>query len=274
MKTTIYSNKNNVLVILIVMFVSFLGLQGCGSNSSTASTPDLQGFYDAGTAAVKESDNTIDLNITDLYGMFTSSRFILMSNTEVLVYDGTITDITDNTYTATVNVYKDGVLLANTATVSGTFVEDSSIEGTLTGLGEGNGSFSLVYSLNNEVAALSRVSVASNVEWTGPINGATNDSAFTLISNQGDLTRVSNTPYNVTPVLNGCEIDTTSILLPISNLNIYNVSLTLKLCVDLTVNGDYTGFATTQSSIDDYLIITFTNSGYSGSGILRDWNSF
>ena len=100
---------------LILGLMLALGVTSCGGGSSAPAPPvdaNPEGFYDAGTASVKMSDDTTDLSFADLRAMVSGTRFMALSESQVLLYDGTITNITGNAFTATVNIYKDGVLLA------------------------------------------------------------------------------------------------------------------------------------------------------------------
>ena len=225
---------------------------------------DPKGYYDSGTAAVKLTDNTTDLEISDLQGMVSGNRFMLISVSEVLLYDGTM-NITGDTFTATVNIYKDGVLLPDTATVSGAITTASSLTGVLTGVGAGNGTFSLTYSLNNEPSDLSRIDRIEG--WSGPLNGASFEPVTTFISESGEISRNGDF-FSVTPAIAGCGIDAGSTVLPISGLNIYNVTITFSTCTDSAADGNYTGFATTQSVADEVLVLAYSNDSFSASGIL------
>ena len=182
--------------LLSLGFILLFGLVGCGGGGGGATaSPHPKGFYDSGTTLVRDSTDTIVLNIPDLQGMVSGNRFMLISVAEVLLYDGSITDITDDTFTADVNIYRDGVLIPGaegTATVAGTYTSSSSMTGILTGFGAGNGSFTLTYSTNNSASALARVAK----EWRGPLNGATGEGLNTIISSIGVLSRESGLPLS------------------------------------------------------------------------------
>lgn len=265
MKTFATRNINKSISLLSAVFLSLLlimGLQGCSDSDSAPADQNPKGFYDAGTANIKLDDDTTDLVLSDLEGMVSGNRFMIMSVSEVLLYDGTFTEITGNTYTATVNIYKNGVLLPDTATVTGTITTASSMEGTLTGVGAGNGSFSLTYSLNNEPSALNRI----DINWAGTINGI-KEGEFTTITSTGDVSRSAPFFTNFI-ILKGCDYGAGSTVLPISGVNVYEVNMELIDCTDSNVNGTYSGFATTQSVADSFLVLAFTNGSHSASGDL------
>ena len=118
---------------------------------------DPAGYYsNAGTANVEDAGGGA-LVINDLQGMVDGNRIMMMSVANELLYDGTITnmeikgDFTTD-FTADFTIYTSGENPMN-ATVSGTITAGSSITGTLTGSGVGNGQFSLLYAATNDQAA-------------------------------------------------------------------------------------------------------------------------
>ncbi|RDH83871.1 MAG: hypothetical protein DIZ80_06975 [endosymbiont of Galathealinum brachiosum] len=262
MKHMVNGYKNNSLFLFSAVFAAFLSIfiiQGCSSSSSSVADENPDGYF-TGSASVKEADDLTDLAIADLQGMVSGNRFMFMSVDNVLLYDGTITNVTGSDFTGTVNVYKDGVLLAGTTTVAGTITSESSITGTLTGAGAGSGTFSLTYGLNNADSELTRVAK----EWRGPINGASTEGFNTIISGAGALSR-ENTFNSTTPVLAGCVMDVASSISPISGVNIYSVNVVFNSCTDSNVNGTYTGFTTTLTAADIGLLMSYSNGSYSGS---------
>ena len=252
---------------LMLGFILFFGLVGCGGGGGDPAIPDPKGYYDPGSASVMVTGDTGPLSFTDLHGMVSGNRFMLISASEVLLYDGTITGITDNTYTATVKIYRDGVLIPTaegTANVTGTFTAGSSMLGSMDGTGAGNGTFSLTYSVNNSPSALSRIAK----DWRGPMNGLV-DGIKTIISNAGALSREAGIGYSLgTPALGGCNFDAGSTVLPISGVNIYDVTINLISCTNPVIDGAHTGFATTQTIDNLTLNIAFSNGNFSGSGAL------
>jgi len=261
-KTNVFTRLINSS-LLLVSVSGFVLLQSCSSSGGGApADANPNGYYDAGSAAVKLSDDTTDLAISDLQGMVSGNRFMLTSEAETILYDGTITDITGTAFTGTVNIYEDGVLLAGTTTVAGTITTASSITGTFTGSGAGNGTFSLTYSLHNTASDASRLVN----EWDGTINGVS-DATLLDITNVGAMTLLADYS-SIIPVLAGCTLNPTSTALPISNVNVYALTITLSTCTNSAVDGDYTGFATTTTVANDELIIAYSNASFSASGIL------
>lgn len=117
--------------------VSLLGCKGGGDDNPPAAVSP-NGYYE-GSATVKTDDDTTDLPIADLQGMLNGNRLMLMSATEQLLYDGTLT-ITGNNYTGELKVYKSGLPVTKDygtgpepmkIPVSGNVTGGSSITGTL-----------------------------------------------------------------------------------------------------------------------------------------------
>jgi len=79
---------------------------------------------------------------------------MMMSTANKLLYDGTITNISGNDFTAEFIIFTDGEN-PMTATARGTITEGSKIEGTLIGSGAGSGTFSLLNGTNNEAEDIS-----------------------------------------------------------------------------------------------------------------------
>jgi len=245
----------------VILFFALTGLliQGCGSGSTTPpSDADPTGYYDVnGTASVNGTPP-----ITDLQAIVNGTRIMMMSVANGLLYDGTITDITLNSFTADFTIYTNGQS-PMAAAVSGTITQGSRIEGTLTGSGAGNGTFSLSYATtNNQVAALSRIENTTNVTWGAVIGNGT--SAFEFIIDAAGV--IVDDANNVGGLFQACEINFGSTLSPISGTNLYAISSSLVSCADTNVRMNYTGFATTQSIADTTLVFMMTSGTYSFNG--------
>ncbi len=232
-----------------------LVFQGCGGSSSSAPPPnaDPTGYYDVtGTATVDDGVGGT-ISITDLQAIVYNNRIMIYSAANDLLYDGTITNIEQNAFTANVTVYTNGEN-PNSATVSGTITQGSSITGTLTGTGVGNGTFSLTYATtNSETATLAR---AANTQWiamTGP--AATLDVEVAAVD--GEFID-NNTLF--AGLFNICLFD--GEVLPIANSNIYSVNLNLTFCSTSSVaSAGYSGLAVLRSDMatDDTLVLFATH---------------
>jgi hypothetical protein len=231
-----------------------LALQGCGGGGGTSTPPNANptGYYsNDGTALVKQVDNTTDLGITDLQALVYDNRIMMMSATEALLYDISVTSISGNSFNGTAVIFINGQN-SGAATVSGTITQGSSITGTLTGAGAGNGTFSLLYAAsNNEVATLPRL---EKPDWAGAVGGS---SAVLLIGidDAGNAMGIVSSG-----VFNACSV--IAELLTIPNTNMYNMNfLGLGGCADSNVDGSYTGLATTRSQlgVDDRLMLMFVH---------------
>jgi len=140
------------LMIFWVLFV--LTVPGC-SDGGSGTDADPTGYYpNIGTASVSDSRGGI-IGVSDLQAMVSDNRIMMMSVANKLLYDGLITNISGNNFTADFTIYTDGENPIDTM-ASGTIIEGSKIEGTLMGSGAGNGTFSLfVGAKNNEESDVS-----------------------------------------------------------------------------------------------------------------------
>jgi hypothetical protein len=245
----------------LLALLASLALHGCGGGGdSTPANANPTGYYsNNGTALVKQSDDTTDLSITDLQAMVSGNRIIMMSANNNLVYDGTITSINQSSYTATFTIYSSGQNPIS-ATATGTITQGSSITGTLTGAGAGNGTFTVIYALsNNDPAAITRIA-KGGIEWLGD-NGSIRFHTYE-VSNIGVLLAVGTSGSVST--FNGCEMSGTFV--PVTEANVYTISVTVANCTDSTVNGtDYTGLAATRSDVDpdDFMVFSVSNGSFS-----------
>ncbi|PKM46529.1 MAG: hypothetical protein CVV05_02305 [Gammaproteobacteria bacterium HGW-Gammaproteobacteria-1] len=246
----------------LLVLLAGLVLHGCGGSSSTPANANPTGYYsNNGTALVKQTDDTTDLSITDLQAMVSGNRIIMMSAAKNLVYDGTITSINQSSYTATFTIYSSGQNPIS-ATATGTITQGSSITGTLTGTGAGNGTFNVIYALNNDPAAISRISTEGTVNvWGGYDNGSINSHAY-FVSNVGALSAADTS--GPVSTFNGCEMSGTFV--PVTGANVYTIFVTVTNCADTTVNGtDYAGLAATRSDVDpdDRMAFSVSNGNWS-----------
>ncbi len=131
----------------ILLALLSLILQGCNSGENNANPMDY--FTDIGVANV-DNDAGKKIKINDLQGIVMDDNIMMMSISHKIVYDGTITNISGNYFTADFIIFVEGKN-PTTATANGIITEGSKIEGTLTGSGVGNGTFSLFSMPNEEV---------------------------------------------------------------------------------------------------------------------------
>jgi len=252
-------------LMLLALFA--LALQGCGDGVRILppSDADPTGYYiNDGTASVDNGAGGT-IGIIDLQALVDGKRIMMLSVAHELLYDGNITNISGNDFTADFTIYTGGELPV-TATANGTIIAGSSITGTLTGSGVGSGSFTLLYATTNgDMANLSRIEnvVDINPTWGAKIGGSSFEQEF-FIDNVGVL---SEGDFSGGGVFQNCELDGT--FTPLSGHNLYTVSVTLMGCgFGGIANGSYTGLATsrTDTITDDTLVFSATNGLYSLDG--------
>lgn len=144
---------SSLSIMFLLLFA--LALQGCGSSESPVVDASPAGYYtNIGIASVDDgAGGTISVN--DLQGIVNDDGVMMMMSTaNKLLYDGTITNISGNDFTAEFIIFTDGEN-PMTATARGTITEGSKIEGTLIGSGAGSGTFSLLNGTNNEAEDIS-----------------------------------------------------------------------------------------------------------------------
>lgn len=243
--------RNTLLALL-----AGLALQGCGGGGGASTPPNANptGYYsNDGTAMVKQVDNTTDLGITDLQALVYDNRLMMMSATEALLYDIAITSISGNSFNGTAVIFLNG-RNSGTATVSGTITQGSSITGTLTGAGAGNGTFSLIYATNNnEVAELPKL---EKPDWASPVGG----SATNFLLRIDDAGNASDGGIVFSGAFNACSV--VAQLLTIPNTSMYSQnSFGIAGCADADADAWYTGLATTrnQTTVDDRLALMFVH---------------
>lgn len=233
--------------VLLLLLSSIVLLSGCfhdddDDGGGGLSNADPAGYYnEMGSAVVKQEDDMTDLNIEDLQALVHGNQIKMMSIAEALLYDVTITSINQNTFSGDVTIYRDGIQLSE-AIVSGMITEGSSITGTLTGEGAGNGTFNLVYAqTNSSAASLSTIDVNAVSSWVGPPGTLINSMEFTVASDGA----ISPVDPAVGTIFSGCE--PSGDISVISGTSLFSVNITLSNCTDVAVDGDYTGIAANQS---------------------------
>jgi len=235
-------------MMLLALFM--LTVQGCGGGggSDAVTSVDPTGYYNVqGTASVGDG-NGGTLAITDLQGMVSGDRFIAISDANGLVYDGKITGITGNDFSATVSVFQDGVFLS-TATLTGMITKGAKITGTLTGNEQGSGTIDeLLYAQsNNMVAALSSVQNNVNEGWFGRVGGGVAAPLSFVIDAEGNLTP----SFSATDgVFKQCTVGSGTIS-SVTGTSLYTLNLELSNCSNDDVNGDYSGLAVMRTESEE-----------------------
>ena len=256
MITTANSNKNKVITIIaavVFSVVSIMGLQGCSSSSDSTTPPpvipeDASGLF-TGTGTV----NTATA-LTDIRGFVHGTRFMFFDETESVLYDGQITDITGSDVTATADIYKNGIKVSS-STVTGTVTSQSSMTLTLSGTGYGEGTLSLTFDpLYNREATIAKLVTIPPISWLGNASTAsvvtsidsTNDGLFTGTTGGGGVV---------------CLYDGTKSI-PDATINIYQLTMTVdQVIICDHVGTGYTGFfaVVDGNSAEDTVLFAASN---------------
>jgi len=245
---------------VVLLALCILTVQGCfhsgGGGGGGTNNANPVGYYSSGDVLGGS------IAVDDLQAMVAGNRIMMLSATNKLLYDGTITNITGNDFTANFTIYTDGENPITT-TASGMITTNSSITGTLSGTGVGSGTFSLLYATTNDQAA------AMVRTWAGA-GGGFDNFAF-IIDDTGSL--VHKTTAGMAP-FDTCQMNGT--VIPVSGTRLYNVNVTMTLCNDSMVNGTYTGLTTTRdgTGTDDRLVFLISrdlpDDAYAFAGELDD----
>ncbi len=180
MISTANNNKNKVISIIAAVLLSvasIVGLQGCSSSSSDSvtvvPTQDASGLYNGlGTLNTQSLD--------DLKSMVNANRMMLFSVTANLVIDGTLS-VTNDDFTGTVKIYKNGVVADQAASVSGKVTTASSITGTITNSTVANGTFVLTFDpLYNREASFAKIDATVEPFFEGTSYSVDTSATFTI----------------------------------------------------------------------------------------------
>ena len=120
--------------------------QGSLSETFTVTTRSAEpsGIF-TGTGTV--NTDVANVNLTDVKGMVYQERFIFFNEAENVLYDGTITDYDGTDFTASVDVYKDGVI-DSTVAATGVIDNQNTLALTMTGTGYGACTLDMDYFLD------------------------------------------------------------------------------------------------------------------------------
>lgn len=213
---------------------------------------DPTGYY---TGSVTNDTN----DITDAQVLVNDTRLMIVSDAEVVLYDGEMT-IIGSDYTATLTVYKNGQKIGTTS-ASGSIVKGSQINTTtLTGSGYGQGTFVATYdtTYNSRAASLGTI---GGTQWAAGLNESLSDYKFDIDAN-GNLTHFSNA---TSLGFRSCQMNGT--ILPIGTTHLYAVNITISNCHvnNADVDGNFTGLAATKDGVgtDDRLVFTISDGTYS-----------
>ena len=261
-------------VLLIAILV--LGLQACGGGGSAPppaplTDQDGSGIY-SGTATVDAGSTSLD----DLRGIIYNNRILFFNvtgNPNVL-YDGTITSITKDDYTATVDVYENGTKTQTAIAVTGKVLSADKITGTIGtagAAGNHNGTFSLTFdSIYTRGATTTRIDATGFDKTTGttysPVNSTSDNYDF----------RTTGLYFGVAS--NTCPVANEVYVIPDSSVNIYTIDNIDILdsggnaCLDSYEGADYSGLISVVDDgvggTDNRILIAYTNGTNSVFGLL------
>lgn len=259
------------LKLVSTLILASVFLASCGGGSSTpVSNAKPAGYYNMGSATIKDPANAAnDIVLSDLQGMISGNRFMMMSPGSVVLYDGMITSISGNDFTATVKIYHGMNAATNSTppapidtTIAGTITEGSTVTGAISGTGIGTGNFSLTFSPTN-----STVANLTNVEnsWVGDLNGLSQISFDFRIINASGAIDIDVLQAADTGIFQTCQMIGT--IAPVTASAVFTLDLNLTSCGPPN-NGNYTGFATTTDSSHSSLVIMFSNGTVAGMSVL------
>lgn len=218
---------------------------------------DGTGYYE-GTA---EIDGVV---VTDLQGLVDGKRFMIISVSQVLLYEGTMNFSTPNEFQATAAVYQNGERFGSTS-VSATLSKGASLQGTLNGSGIAGGNFTLTWADSNNVAADLADLVTNTANhlsaWTGPFDEGT--AKYKLdIDASGTMV---NDDEAIDGTFKSCSVNTGSIS-PIGGTALFRFSFSFDDSCDdpLLDNTSHTGLATHLNTGTGVLVFTFSNGSYAG----------
>ena len=281
--------------ILSFVMVGSALISSCGGGGGGGGTPpppaDPTGYYSSGTLTLKDSTtpNAAPITLTGLKGIIANNRLMMFTNIDPAndySFDAKLT-MSSTTYTATVTVYKDGIMLANNIPVNGGLVtQGASLSGSIAVSSTVSGQFTLTFdkSISTQTATLARIVDPMNttvgVIFSGLLPGATT-SVFNpaFLGNTVEPTTVDlETGLQTTQGIfsrcflqngnSGTNLGSVSIL---AKSNIYNINFgSLIFCNSATVSGNnYSGLATlfTTVNTDDTMIFMMANGKYHFYGV-------
>ena len=264
-----------IFLLLVVLI-----LPSCGGGSSESDdagepvvntvTAEVAGYY-TGTAAVKEADNSTDLSIDDLTVFVHGSRIMAMGRlsdpVNFVLYDIAISSITGDSFEAVATIYKAAVNIGTT-NVTGTIDAGTGLTGTFEGSGIANGSFSVMLDMDIN-AQIADIEDIEGFRYDGGLNSGLTNFRFEFFT---DGETISSQDSTDAVQLSGCDLISGSTLTAITEENLYVVDFIFTGCDDVTVDGTYTGLASTfddldQLTDDGLMPIAFSNGSFAGTAI-------
>jgi hypothetical protein len=267
-----------VVLVLLMAFISSFALQGCGGGgSSPVALPDqdASGLFKSGTAELNSGATMLN----DLRAFVYQGRIMMFSVAGHILYDGQITTITSDDYTATVDVYELGVKTQTAISVTGKVTSQSQITGTIAGTGSHSGTFTLTFDPAYNTAVPLPTDLSQPNEWEGDL--------ISEFSRVGDAFFVDNvfifddgTNKTVGGTLEGDASDICAFegaVVPDTNVNIYSYTVQMPSlgfnathCFLMTLDSDYTGFAAvlSETATNNELLMAFTDGNQSVFGLL------
>ena len=257
-------------LLLMFMAAALSLLSACGGDDPTA--PPVVNQNPSGLYKSVTSTSTLGgTAVSDMRGFVHNNRLIAFSVTAHYLIDGTINTISGNNYTATVSVYKNGLLAQAGVAVTGLVTNASSISGTLSGTGVSSASFNLAFDSQYETnATVERIS-QSATDWLGTAYSEFNTAGPELVLPAG-ITVQSGLTMGGGALLAGsldgpeCFFDNGVLTIPDTQVNVYTIThiVTQGNGCTLSTVGNYTGFATVitgtgSSNVDDTLLYAASN---------------
>ena len=201
----------------------------------TTRTAEPSGLF-AGTGSVNGGTN----NLVDVKAIIYNEHFMLFDEAENVLYDGNIQTYTGDTFTALVDIYKDG-LFVKQESATGTVVNQGSIALALNGTGYGVGTIDVNYDALYTRGATEARFLAQNLQAWGGLTNTVNKGVIIGISSPATGNTFSGGPVGAIR----CNYNNGIKTIPDNTVNIYKLSFDAEENVNCGHLGtDYQGFAT------------------------------
>lgn len=237
---------------------------GSQTVTGTIFTDDLAGYY-TGSATVNGPNNSLVIDDPDLQIIVADDRLVLINLANNLIYIAPMTSVTNNSFSATARIYKDGDFTATTD-ITATFIGGASITLTLTGTGDyTTGSMSLAYSANNSVTPLVFAPMAS---WDDLLVAGI---GFTADTNIINIATTGNVPTTAINACDAVEVDLIDVASEQTG-RIRSFAALVDACTQVSVNDTIlNGYFTTYNEMvadDRILFIWFNDDGAHTSSLI------